>query len=157
MRKSIFTFSFVIFLMLFPAGCTYLHTANTTAVKDMQSDLMKISQSVYSVKVTWIFNQFNIDVFLRDIPKEQVKDSIFDRVKAFTTIDTIEGISSSATEVNYRLYVNNNKTDPYLFYSTRYYNTNDQTDRSPGNINGYKCWTGGIVTPEPTQSLAASS
>jgi hypothetical protein len=141
MKKfSIYIIVFIVTMLLF-TGCTSLETINNKAVKNLRKDLMGITSSIKTVNVTTWGPSAKIDVYFTDKPPQEITDAVFEKVKAFSTEDNLKSFVMRYMVLSLAFYINGDKENPSIIYHTSYYNSNDMTDDSPSNINGYKTWT----------------
>ena len=126
--------------MLFFAGCTPLTTVNDKPVKDLRKDLMGIASSIKTVTVTTWGPWAHIDVYFSDKPSQEITDAVFEKVKAFALVNRLESFNDKIPDLYLSIYMNDERENPSIVYSTSYYNSNDYTDNSPSNVNDYKTW-----------------
>ncbi len=148
MKKIGFYITFSIMFLLLLAGCTPLTTINNKAVKDLRKDLMGITSSIETVKVTAWGPWAKIEIFFSDEPPQDTIDAVFERVKAFPIEGNLKSFNCELPDVHLYIYINGDKENPSVIYSTSYLNSNDYTDESPSNVNGYKTWTTWTSPPD---------
>ena len=127
--------------LLFYTGCTPLTTVNDQAVQNLRKDLMGSTSSIKTVKVTTWGPWGEIDVYFSDKPPQEITDAVFERVKDFALEDNLASFNQPGhLDLYLSIYTNGEKENPSIEYSSSYYNSNDMTDDSPSNVNGYKTW-----------------
>jgi chemotaxis regulatin CheY-phosphate phosphatase CheZ len=144
-EKSILYILFILTASIILGGCSIEYNINTDSVKDFKKDLMEVSDTIKSVKVTFVRPQVTYTVNMTEEPTQEVLDAILEKAKSFTTVENMEKIARKVrwnlrvSKVHLRINTDGDRDIEHEYY-TWYYRTADATDTSPENIDAYQTW-----------------
>ncbi|MEC0229993.1 hypothetical protein [Paenibacillus alba] len=136
----------VFLLVTMTIGCSVTHTVHTKSTQSLTKELKQISKTIENVKFTFTRPDLFIEINLKEVPSNEILDSILLQVKAFATIDNMNEIAKSVKwglEVSeIHLIVNSDKGDQSEkhAYFARYFKTSDASDKSQENMDAYQTW-----------------
>ncbi len=153
MRKPIKLLIVLFASTLLFAACVNPSVTNidTDEAKTLIQNVKELDPSIEKVKIIYSRQSYapefiSIDVFCRNQPAQKIVDLILDHTKQFITVENVNRMklpSSVDVDVFLRIHTDNEKDEPFVQYSTTYYKSNDHTDDSPENIDGFQTWVKG--------------
>lgn len=136
----------IIFLLTILTGCSITHRVNTDSSKALKKDLLKISEAVKSVEITFTRPAVTCRINMTGEPSPEELRSILARVKSFASVENLDEIARKVgwKDHIWRVYLtintDDNEESAEHTYTAGYLKSSDQDDRSEDNIDAYQTW-----------------
>lgn len=145
-KKPVLCTFIIIILLAILTGCSITHRVNTNSSKALKKDLIKISEAVKSVDITFTRPAVTCGITMTREPSAEELNSILARVKSFASV---ENLDETARKVGWKDHVwtvyltintDDNRESVEHTYTAGYLKSSDQDDRSEDNIDAYRTW-----------------
>ena len=144
MKYFVMLIMLILAVLITISGCSITHNVNTDSTKAFKKDLMKATDTIKSVDITFTRPSVTYKVNMEKEPTQEVLDTILSKAKSFTTVENIDEIArkvgwlSRVSRVYIRINTDNDDAIEYEYY-TSYFKTARAED-TEGNIDAYQTW-----------------
>ncbi|MCL2493541.1 MAG: hypothetical protein FWF33_05825 [Clostridiales bacterium] len=134
----------ILSLVFFMSSCSIEKNVPLSFYKDYKSEVLK-DNNVKDVNLTFTRPALTIEVQVSNSISDDEVSKIFDSTKSFVTIDKMNAIAKYIkwNDAIWYVYLEIRDSDDGTLlkqYNTGYFKTNNASDYSPENIDGYKTW-----------------